>query len=171
MSKYRFKAQRRVQGVSPDVVVSELSRIHAESGKIEPATVVEEAKPKDSPLHPAFDWDNKKAGEKWRLHQARDLIKSVEVVVEDAEPQTVFVHVPESVGKGGAYHPVTHVVQHPDMLTLALIDAQRRVSDLQSAVRNLESAARGCENPELMARISLAVVAMQHASQAIQAIH
>lgn len=38
-----------------------------------------EARAKTSPLHTYFEWDNGKAGEKWREHQASELIRSVKI--------------------------------------------------------------------------------------------
>lgn len=43
-------------------------------------SIVERAKPKSSPLHRYFDWDDSVAGRRWRLHQAGNLIISVRTV-------------------------------------------------------------------------------------------
>lgn len=50
-------------------------------GKITPKIVLKEAKEKNSPLHDFFEWDNTKASDNWRLHQARHLIGAIEVVI------------------------------------------------------------------------------------------
>ena len=50
-------------------------------GKLTPKYVVEVAKDKSSPIHDFFEWDNNKASEKWRLHQARQLLNSIEIVI------------------------------------------------------------------------------------------
>lgn len=68
-------------------------------GVIDPASVVEDARCPSSPLHDAFEWDHAIAAEKYRLHQARRLLASIEVTIEGdpeaKEPQTVraFYHV------------------------------------------------------------------------------
>jgi hypothetical protein len=51
------------------------AEIDERDGSITPEAVVAAARPKNSPLHQLFDWDNEVAGDKWRNHQARILIK------------------------------------------------------------------------------------------------
>jgi len=51
-------------------------------GVLEAGAVVEDAKDPMSPLHNRFDWDNSIAGDKWRLHQARQLIAYFETPVK-----------------------------------------------------------------------------------------
>jgi len=58
-----------------------LDSLQAESGVLTPATVISDAKDKDSPIHSYFEWDNKKAGNKHRLHQARSLMNSILVKI------------------------------------------------------------------------------------------
>jgi len=50
-------------------------------GKLYPADVVNAARSPSSPLHPYFDWDDSSAAEKYRLDQARALIRSVQTEV------------------------------------------------------------------------------------------
>ena len=47
--------------------------------------LVEEAEQRDSPIHDFFEWDNSKAGEEWRLQQARALINEVKVIIDQKE--------------------------------------------------------------------------------------
>ena len=49
------------------------------NGFVTPAEIVKEAKNKDNPLHGWFDWDNNIASEKWRMHQARVLIGTIKI--------------------------------------------------------------------------------------------
>lgn len=48
-------------------------------GVITPRAVVDDARNSDSPLHECFDWNDEIAGDKWRLVQARRLIRSVTI--------------------------------------------------------------------------------------------
>jgi hypothetical protein len=61
------------------MIREEFKKILDKHGKLTAEIVVEEARAKDSPLHEYFDWNNKEAGEKWRLHQARLLIVNVKI--------------------------------------------------------------------------------------------
>lgn len=53
----------------------------ANGGLLTPEIVVDAARQEDSPLHTAFEWDNKEAAHQYRIEQARRLIRSVKVVV------------------------------------------------------------------------------------------
>jgi hypothetical protein len=57
-----------------------LQNIYNDRGGLTPALVVDEARPVKSALHSRFEWDDTVAGEKWRLEQAAELIRSVKVV-------------------------------------------------------------------------------------------
>jgi len=90
--------------------VEVLSDIHRRHGLLDAETVVAEARPKNSPLHRYFDWDNKVAGERWRLEQARQLIRRAVIVI--GEPETkcrAFVH----VRSANSYEPVEDVWSSP----------------------------------------------------------
>ena len=50
-------------------------------GRLTPDAVVEDAKSPKSPLHEHFDWDDSVAAVKWRIEQARTLIRQVTVTV------------------------------------------------------------------------------------------
>lgn len=48
---------------------------------LDPEMVVTAARSKNHPLHPRFEWDDKVAGQQYRIQQARQLIGSVRVEV------------------------------------------------------------------------------------------
>lgn len=54
---------------------SALTDIYRARGELTPQLVVDEARPKDAPLHDRFEWDNKVAGEAYRRVQAQQLIR------------------------------------------------------------------------------------------------
>lgn len=53
----------------------------AKRGPLTPDAVIRDAKKQDSPLHGEFEWDDGKAGHRWRIEQARALIASVRLVI------------------------------------------------------------------------------------------
>lgn len=192
--KFEFRQGARYS-IDPNVVGKELKRIHGENGVIEPVAVVNESRPESAPLHPVFEWDDEHAAEQYRIWQARKLIKAVQVV-ETKEgvkvPTMVYAHVPSASAsdqtegdapqKEGAtqsqpvrsgYQPVSVIVQRPDMYASALSELQRRVNSSKEALDALRRAAS--ETPDTdqdrMARIAIAVQAMQTASAAVQALH
>ena len=54
----------------------------AKSGRITPEDVVTEAEDVNSPLHHLFEWDDGEAAHRYRLDQARHLIRSVKVHIK-----------------------------------------------------------------------------------------
>lgn len=49
---------------------------------LQPQDLIDAAEPPESELHDLFEWDDTIAARKWRLSQARKLIKSIEVIIE-----------------------------------------------------------------------------------------
>jgi hypothetical protein len=72
--------------VSAEIVAAELSKIDAEMSFIDAEIVVRKAKSSRSPLHTVFEWDDTVAGHEYRLTQARTMIRSLRVVVEENAP-------------------------------------------------------------------------------------
>ena len=58
-------------------------------GRLTPDEVVRAARPASSPLHDSFEWDDSKAGARWRQEQARILIRSVEIRTTTSEGESV----------------------------------------------------------------------------------
>jgi len=107
-------------------VVAELKRIAAENGGIlQPEVVVSEARPASSPLHSRFEWDNTLAGEKYRIWQARQLIRVVvEVLPGTNEKANVFVSLsPDRERESGGYRIMTEVLTDGQMRQQMLTDA------------------------------------------------
>lgn len=51
--------------------------------RVRPADFVISARPKSSPLHDDLEWDDKTAGEQWRMEQARKILGALMVVHVD----------------------------------------------------------------------------------------
>jgi hypothetical protein len=62
-----------------------IEALESRSGKLSPLDVVEAARAKDSPIHGCFDWDDTEAANKWRLEQARELIRRVKIEIQYEE--------------------------------------------------------------------------------------
>jgi len=95
---YSFALGARIpSGLAPEIVAGELAKIESKHGSLKPAAVVASARPKRSPLHACFEWDDARAAEQHRLHQARILIAVVTVTFDGeggaTEPVRAFVHV------------------------------------------------------------------------------
>src|SRR5262245_3597627 len=64
-----------------ELIRAALREIEDREGRITPDGVIRAAKNKNNVLHGEFDWNNTSAGHKWRLEQARELIRGVTVRV------------------------------------------------------------------------------------------
>ncbi len=95
--KFEWKEQSRIRGVDPPLAGECLAEIRAVSqGLLTPAGVVDDARPEESVLHPAFEWDDSIAAEEHRRQQARHLVGGLRVVVEtpeEARSTRAYVHV------------------------------------------------------------------------------
>jgi hypothetical protein len=63
------------------------------------------------------------------------------------------------------------VVQSPDLFALALAELQAKVRGAVEAVHELERAARGSSDAERLAKVGLAVKALETAASAISSLH
>ena len=66
-------------------IKKELGSIKEKYGRLKAHDVLEEAKGRQpgDPLHDHFEWDDDKAGEAYRLHQARQLVGRYKIIAED----------------------------------------------------------------------------------------
>ena len=74
--------QPEPRGLDAKVVAAELKKIEKKSGTLEPEEVVRVAANPKHPLHSEFEWDDSEAGHRYRINQARVLIRSVAHLVE-----------------------------------------------------------------------------------------
>jgi hypothetical protein len=101
---YEFREGSRFQRGSPadaNLVGGHLDALRVEfKGELTPADVVAAARSANSPLHPFFEWDDRRAGEQHRLAQARGLIRAVVAVYRTADAErpvrrvVAFTHIP-----------------------------------------------------------------------------
>lgn len=131
---YSFRPGARVTGVDAQTVGQELERISDDHGELTASLVVDEARPDHAPLHPAFEWNDEIAAELHRQHQARTMIRAVQIVQEhDGRPEPVYVH----VSGEGSYLPVEKVVELPDLYEQAYRDACDRLGQAQHSLDQL----------------------------------
>jgi len=132
---FRIEDGEEAMGVDAQTAGSELDRIRRRDGTIRPAAVVDEARPEEAPLHPAFEWRDPVAAEQWREHQASTLIKVVRVV--PAAPQEPRVTSVRPVTQAAApvverYDPMAKEVMKEVMEALGqVVEARRKVEELK----------------------------------------
>lgn len=73
-----------------------IEAIAERDGQATPAAVIADARPKKSPMHGYFEWDDKVAGGHYRQQQARHLVSHLQVVVRsngEEAPQKAFYNI------------------------------------------------------------------------------
>lgn len=128
-------------------IPEELRRIAKRNGGLLLAEdVVEAARDQSSPLHDSFTWDDDEAAQKWRLHQARNLIR---VTVEwlnapGKEPIRVrpFVSLtPDRTNDGGGYRSIISVMANKDHRRQLLDDAIAEMDRFRAKYESLSELA------------------------------
>ena len=136
-----------------ETVYRELETVRAENdGTIPLQDVVDRSKPKAAPLHDEFEWNNPKAANKWRLEQARKVVRSVEVIHAEAPTTRAYESVQvvaleetedlEAPAEKKVFRHVDDIMSDPlaraDLLSQAIRDAvawRRRYSNLQELAK------------------------------------
>ncbi len=89
--------------VSADTVGETLERIERENGGVSRKAFLDASRPKDSPTHALFEWDNKIAAERYRLQQSGRYIRDLKVTVILQEETPVNVTLKSEPWEGPAY--------------------------------------------------------------------
>lgn len=127
----------------------ELERINSKYNSLIPEQVVEESRDDDAVLHPCFEWNDAVAAEKYRVEQARHIIGSLVIQVEnstktkDEVSKTIvtraFVNVSEE--RKGVYVPVQTALNRNDYRERVLKNALSELCMFQTKYSNLKELA------------------------------
>lgn len=125
---------------------NELKRIakDAPEGKLTAQMVVDAAKNEKSPLHGYFEWDDTEAARKWRLHQARNLIRVVVQPYEALDSQPIHVWqslVPDRLS-GGGYRTTESVLSNEAWRTQLLDQARKELIAVRNKYASLNELAK-----------------------------
>lgn len=108
---------------------AELDRIKALHPQklLEPKAVIAAARNKRSPLHGCFEWDQRRAAERYLLQQARQLIAQYTVIVttRSGEPIKVrhYVSLTTDRANGGGYRELSDIMSDDRLADQMLEDA------------------------------------------------
>lgn len=127
--------------VDANAVGAHLEFLRAQcKGELTPEDVLRDARNPNSPLHSFFEWDDGAAAERFRLSQARGLIRAVVAVyVSDDKPairQRAYVHVPEP--SAPHYRETSHAMSLTKTRELVLQRAWRELQQWRDRYRTLK---------------------------------
>lgn len=117
-----------------------LRDLEQKHGKLTANIVVADAQAVDSPLHSYFEWDTHKAARRYRLIQARALIRSVRLNVrtEKTVVSTVaYIRDPSAAPREQGYLSVSKVRTDKDVARDALVDEFARAAAILRRAREL----------------------------------
>lgn len=150
MSVYRWKDGFSCK-VKAEVAQSRIETIrHLNGGSIAPSQLVDDAKPENAPLHDAFEWNDKIAAAKHREDQARQIIRSIEIIGRSADGEKTreiaYVSIARPFEEGAAYTATREAlaVQESREIVLAAALAglkawERRYGHLKELARVIEA--------------------------------
>jgi len=129
VSAKQFKAVRgsHLRDSDAEIIGPELERLaEAHGGRLTAVQVLAAASQPESPLRPYFEWDDSAAARQFRLDQARYLVRSIRIVVEDGAEQTDVraMHLVVEQGER-SYAPIESVVESEDLLSQIVASAKR----------------------------------------------
>lgn len=131
--------------VTAQIVGEELEKIRvAHNDRLTQEDVVTSAKSDESPLHPAFEWDDAKAGHRWRIEQASYLIRSITVMVESEDetktPIRAFVNVERDADR--SYTSTAHAMSDVELRAQVLARAMKELQAWRLRYNELAELAR-----------------------------
>ena len=139
MKKYSWKSA----GFNADVQkVGEELEVLEKMTEISNKSVLEFAKKnKKSELNKCFEWDDKIAGEKYRLHQASTLISSISFVIEEepVKKQKIYFSIKSDEKETRKFKNIKDILEDDEDYK-ALI--QKAKNELETCTNNYESLLR-----------------------------
>ncbi len=142
---YRWRPGSRMRG-SAQHAGEIIERLQQTQGKATPEEILKVAKPADSPLHSYFEWDNSVAAHKFRLQQAADLVRSIDLVRVDnmeAPPKArAFASVVLRGEEGRSYVHVKDALSDPEYRGQLLTEARQEMESFRVRYAGLQELAR-----------------------------
>ena len=134
MAIYRFKAGSHIKADAQEAAA--VCEKLANEGNLTARSLVDVSRPEDAPLHDEFDWNDTTAAESWREHQARRIIGSLEIIVEEKEPVRAFFSV---VTHEPQYTHINAILRSEDETERLLRMAYRELQAFQRKYSRLEA--------------------------------
>ena len=122
---------------------TQLTGIYQKHGELTPQIVVDEARPKDAPLHDRFEWDDAIAGEKYRRVQGAQLIRVVRIeITTPNSDEKKFIRAFSSLHESGdsdrqGYAPTEEILENEITRKILLGNMQRDIAQLKKRYGHL----------------------------------
>lgn len=123
-------------------IEKELRALHSRDGVLTCEAVLDAARPKNSPLHDYFTWDNSRAAERYRLIEAGRLIATVRIEYRQKKAAQIIyapAFIPTGTSSEGKrqYYPVEEVTKNEFLQQKALADARNEMEGTRARYSHL----------------------------------
>ena len=128
--------------VPASIVGEECEKIEKKNGAVTANALVETARAKSSMIHELFEWDDKVAGEQWRLQQAKVVLSCLKVTMkteDDQPPKKVraFINTNPERSKG-VYMNIEDALSNEESRAGVLIRARRELNSFLDKYSDIE---------------------------------
>lgn len=134
---YQFKKSSYIKANAQ--IDGEMCERLAADDNLSAKALLDANRPEDAPLHNAFEWDDSVAAESWRVHQARHIINSLEVVIDGKEPVRAYFNI---VRTEPEYRHIDTILQRQDTTQALLLTAYRELLAFRKKYSKLEQLAQ-----------------------------
>lgn len=148
----------------PKKAIQELRVLYkSKKGMLTPEDVLQRARVRSSALHSYFEWDDTEAARKYRLEQARGVIRTVRVHIERVDVPEIkvraYVSLPSDRNTTTGYRHISLVMATPaqrnELLAVALAEFEalrKRYADLTELAGVFEAIEKAAKNTKPMKR-------------------
>lgn len=133
-------------------------------GELTPEALVDASRSEDAPLHGMFTWDDSRAAELWRRHEAGRIIRCLVTVVtpnapengEGQAPVRSFVSISHDDAAKRRYERIDFVLRDESSRSSMLLDAKRDMVAFQKKYGHLAELVNVCKAiDEFVGKLSL----------------
>ena len=81
-----------------------------------PQQILEKARDSNTELHKCFTWDDTEAAEKWRISEARAVVRNLKIIEQkpDKQPEPATIRVFYKTDNESGYKPTKLILKKPD---------------------------------------------------------
>jgi hypothetical protein len=128
-----------------DLLQRELTKLVRLDGSLRPEDILDAAKSAAHPLHSCFVWDDTEAAARYRLLQAKALVRYVRIIIPTPEHRTIivrmFASLPSDRFSGAGYRTLSSVLSDEEKKRELVISALRELEAFQRRYANLQELA------------------------------
>ena len=94
----------------------EIMEICEELESATPQQILEKARDSNTELHKCFTWDDTEAAEKWRISEARAVVRNLKIIEQkpDKPPEPTTIRVFYKTDNKNGYKPTKLILKKPD---------------------------------------------------------